>query len=166
MNAIWGSVVAVVGTLLGVLVSAMTQRWNSTRSERLTRERQLWEEQLTAFSSFAGALVDYRRAEYDRAHRSLDAPDSTAHHDAREESYRARATAQQELFRVQLLSDSTGLFQLAEQAFVATEEIHEAATKEEVKNNGERAKQALAVFVEEAGGLVRRPHWPSAGVQG
>jgi hypothetical protein len=155
MSGIWGSVVAVLGTLLGVLVSALTQRWNSTRSERFTRERQLWEEQLTAFSSFAGALVDYRRAEYDRAHTNLNEPDSAAHHDAREEFYRARATAQQELFRVKLLSDSTELFQLAEQAFISTEGIHEAATKEEVRRTGEQEKQALGIFVEEAGGLIR-----------
>jgi hypothetical protein len=129
MSGIWGSVVAVLGTLLGVLVSALTQRWNSIRSERFTRERQLWEEQLTAFSSFAGALVDYRRAEYDRAHSNLDAPDSAAHHDAREESYRVRTTAQHELFRVQLLSNSTELFRLAEQAFISTEGIHEAGTR-------------------------------------
>lgn len=156
MSGIWGSVVAVLGTLLGVLVSALTQRWNSTRSERLTRERQLWEEQLIACSSFAGALVNYRRAEYDRAHRSLDEPDSTAHRDAREESYRARAAAQHELFRVQLLTDNAKLLQLAEQAFIATEEIHEAANKEQVRHSGDQAKQALGLFIEEAGCLVRR----------
>ncbi|NEA27646.1 hypothetical protein [Actinomadura bangladeshensis] len=156
MSGTWASVVAVLGTLLGVLASALTQRWNSIRSERLARERQLWEEQLTACGSFAGALVNYRRAEYDRAHRNLDEPDSAAHRDAREESYQVRATAQQELFRVQLLTDNTELLQLAEQAFIATEEIHEADTKEQVKRSGDQAKQVLGLFIEEAGCLLRR----------
>ncbi|WP_396446870.1 hypothetical protein [Actinomadura sp.] len=156
MSGIWGSIVAVLGTLLGVLVSALAQRWNTSRSEQFNRERQLREEQLTAFSSFAGALVDYRRAEYDRAHKNIDEPGSAAHNDARGESYRARSTAHHELFRVQLTSDSIKLFRLAETALNAAENIHEATTKEQVRASGEKAKNALNEFVKEAGRIVRQ----------
>ncbi|MFD0857059.1 hypothetical protein ACFQ07_32925 [Actinomadura adrarensis] len=147
--------VAVTGTLLGALLTFLFQRRNADRTERLTRERERREERLAAFGAFAGAVVDFRRAEYDRVHRRLDEPDSAAHDEARTESYRVRAVAHQEFFRVRLLCGDAELAQLAARALELTESIHDAETKEQVGESGERAKQALDEFIDAASGVVR-----------
>ncbi|QKG22665.1 hypothetical protein ACTIVE_4306 [Actinomadura verrucosospora] len=151
----WTSLVAVAGTLLGSLMTHLFQRRNTERAELLTRERQWREERLAAYGAFAGAVVDYRRAQTGRVFGRLEEPNGTAHLEARAESHRLRSAAEHELFRVRLVSDDPELTRCAEQALELTAVVHYADTKEQVRERGGRAEQALDKFITAASVKVR-----------
>ncbi|MFD6172268.1 hypothetical protein [Streptomyces coeruleorubidus] len=146
---------AVAGTLLGSFLTFLFQRRTADRAEAFTWRRLAREERLTAYSSFAEAVVAYRRAQYDPFHRRMDDRDSPALVDAKTESYHRRMIAQQALFRVQLVTNDPGLVQLAEGALEATRLMAEAPDSPSLEDSVERAKQALNDFVLRAGDHLR-----------
>ncbi|MCP2342509.1 hypothetical protein [Actinomadura rupiterrae] len=123
------------------------QRRTSKRADQMARDRQLREDRLAAYGAFAGAIMDYRRAQYDRVHRRLQEPEGPAHLEARNETYRLRSAAQQEFFRLRLVSDDRQLTQSAERALALAESIHHADTRKQVDEAGTRAKAALDEFI-------------------
>lgn len=78
----WPSLIAVVGTLLGATVTYLFQKQNAERTEARALEQARRSERLAACEAFAGAMVDYRRGEYDRVHQRLRG-------DTRNDVYRA-----------------------------------------------------------------------------
>ncbi|MEU1815026.1 hypothetical protein ABZ543_07495 [Streptomyces roseifaciens] len=66
MDAIWTSVVAVMGTLLGSVVTHTFQRIASRRSELFTRSEALRQERMATYSAFAAAVEGYRHGQADR----------------------------------------------------------------------------------------------------
>ena len=150
MDAAWASLIAVGGTLLGAMMTHVFQRLNTERAERLARERHLRDERLAAYGAFAGAVVDYRRGQYDRAHRRLDGSASSEYREARAESFRLRSAAQQALFRVRLVTSDTEIIRCATDALKHTEVIHDAESKEEIRELGDRAKRATDEFISRA----------------
>ncbi|MFF9217458.1 hypothetical protein [Streptomyces viridosporus] len=146
---------AVAGTLLGSFLTFLFQRKATDRAEAFTWRRLTREERLTAYSSFAEAVVAYRRAQYDPFHRGIEDRDSPAFVDAKTESYHRRMIAQQALFRVQLVTEEPGLVQLAERALEATRLIAEVTDRPSLEDSVERAKQALNSFVLGAGEYIR-----------
>ncbi|MFD4556648.1 hypothetical protein ACFWP5_20440 [Streptomyces sp. NPDC058469] len=149
------SLVAVAGTLLGSGVTFLFQRRTADRAEAFLWRRLTREERLTAYSSFAEAVLAYRRAQHDPFHRRLEAQDSPALVAAKSEAYHCRLAAQQALLRVEFVTDDPGLVQLAEGALEATRLVAESTDKPSLDNNVERARQALGDFVLHAGKRIR-----------
>ncbi|MER7664471.1 hypothetical protein [Streptomyces sp. NPDC096193] len=52
------AVIAVIGTLLGSLITHVFQRQTTERAAQLARSEQLRQDRISAYSAFAGALVD------------------------------------------------------------------------------------------------------------
>jgi hypothetical protein len=155
MGGTWTSLIAVAGTLLGGVITHVFQSRTAKRTEQFVRERQLRDERMAAYSTFAGALVSYRRGQYNRAHCWFDEPESPAYEEARAESYRLRSAAHQELFRVRLVADDPELTRLAVRAMELAEVIHDAAERSEIRQRGDRAKEALDTFIQAAGSKLR-----------
>jgi membrane protein YqaA with SNARE-associated domain len=62
VDAWMGNVIAVAGTLLGSVAGYVFQRLNAGRTERFARDERLRQERMAAYSGYAGAVTDLRRA--------------------------------------------------------------------------------------------------------
>ncbi|GAA2960757.1 hypothetical protein [Streptomyces enissocaesilis] len=149
------ALVAVIGTLLGSVVTHFFQRQTAERTAALARAEQLRQERISAYSAFAGAVVDYRRGQNDRWHRQSEAPGSDSAESARMESYRLRVAARQALYRVQLVCDDNAAVDLAVSAFEATNRMHEATDEAERSLRSEEAQEAVRAFIATAAPGVR-----------
>ncbi|MET8509901.1 hypothetical protein ABZV60_35730 [Streptomyces sp. NPDC004787] len=149
------ALIAVVGTLLGVVATHWFQGRAAERTAALARTEQLRQERIATYSAFAGAVVDYRQSQNDRWFRSHLEPGTEQAEQSRLASYRQRTTARQALFRVQLVCDDPETRRLAEAAFERTHCMHEAADDAERVRRSDEAKAALARFVEAAAPGVR-----------
>ncbi|MDJ0461711.1 hypothetical protein [Streptomyces sp. H27-C3] len=149
------ALVAVLGTLLGSLATHLFQRQTAERAATLARVEQLRQERISAYSAFAGAVVDYRRGQNDRWHRKTEAPGSEQAETSRMESYRLRSSAHQALFRVQLVCDDGAAVRLASSVFEATNCMHDATDETERATRSRNAREAVRAFIEAAAPGVR-----------
>ncbi|MBT2397743.1 hypothetical protein [Streptomyces sp. ISL-100] len=149
------ALIAVIGTLLGSVATHFFQRQTAERAAALTRAEQLRQERISTYSAFAGALVDYRRAQNDRWHRRAEAPDSADARNSRLDSYAQRSAARQALIRVQLVCAGRQVVQLALSAFDFVHCMHEATDASERARRSVEADNALARFIEAAAPSVR-----------
>ncbi|MFE7132032.1 hypothetical protein ACFVIM_14325 [Streptomyces sp. NPDC057638] len=147
--------IAVIGTLLGSVITHLFQRRTTEREAALNRAEQLRQERISAYSAFASALVDFRRGQNDRWHRAREAPGSTVAEGARIDSYRLRSSAHQALIRVQLVCDDREALELATAAFEVTNCMHEAPDEEDRSRRSEQARETLSEFIGAAAPGVR-----------
>ncbi|PJE96067.1 hypothetical protein CUT44_19950 [Streptomyces carminius] len=155
MTGVLSTLIAVLGTLLGAVVTHLFQRTATKRSQDFTAQQQLRSERMAVYSDFAGAVTEFRRGQHDRWHRKNEDPDSTACFDARVEAYRLRGVALHALFRVQLIASSQALVDAAQHAYKLTSDAHRASSKTELSTLGEQARQALESFISMASSDVR-----------
>ncbi|SFD26990.1 hypothetical protein [Streptomyces aidingensis] len=155
MEAIWTSVVAVLGTLLGSVVTHSFQRLASRRSERFARAEALRQERIATYSAFAAAVEDYRRGQADRWYRRKEDPAGEAFRTARDQAHHLRTAARQTLYRVKLLTEDRAVVQAAEQAYVATREVSTATEQPDWHTHDARSRVAIEEFVTRASLLVR-----------
>jgi hypothetical protein len=147
MQGVLTGLFAVVGTLVGSVVTYLLQRRNAEHAERSALEQQLWQERLQAYSAFAEATIEYRRTQYDRWHRHDEDPSSPAYIEARTESYGLRAVARQAMFRVKLLSNDQSLIAQADEIMKITEDLHHASDSKELTARGDQAQQIVDNFI-------------------
>ncbi|MEV0586766.1 hypothetical protein [Nonomuraea sp. NPDC050310] len=158
MESVVTSLVAILGTLLGAIATYVFQMRTAKQARQSAREERLWQERLTAYSTFAGALTDFRKSQNDRWHREREDSLSTAYASARDESYRQRANATAALFRLQLVTANQELDGLASLALRLTEEIHDATDEQDRTDRGQKARRALLDFAQAAAVDVQRLH--------
>ncbi|MEU8619866.1 hypothetical protein [Streptomyces sp. NPDC048623] len=149
------ALIAVVGTLLGVVATHWFQGRAAERTAALARTEQLRQERITTYSTFAGAVVDYRQSQNDRWFKAHREPGSEEAEQSRYASYRQRTAARQALFRVQLICEDPATRRRAEAAFEATHCMHEATDDTDRVRRSDEAKEALALFIEAAAPGVR-----------
>ncbi|MDB1086804.1 hypothetical protein PJ985_04395 [Streptomyces sp. ACA25] len=155
MEIIWTSAVAVAGTLLGSVVTHTFQRLAAKRTELFTRSEALRQERITAYSTFAGAVEDYRHGQAKRWYSGQEDPDGKAYRAARDEAHLLRTRARQALYRVRLLTEDGEVTRTAEQAYRCTREVSIAEDGADRDVRDARAKQAIEEFVSAASALVR-----------
>jgi hypothetical protein len=155
VEAIWTSVVAVVGTLLGSVVTHVFQRLASRRAEEFTRSEALRQERIATYSGFAAAVEDYRRGQADRWWRRQEDPDGEAYLIARDQAHLLRTAARQALYRVRLLTDDREVVLAAEQAYQCTRDLSKARERADRNARDTESKQAIDAFVSRASALVR-----------
>ncbi|MGP4111504.1 hypothetical protein ACTWP5_11365 [Streptomyces sp. 4N509B] len=155
MTVVLSTLTAVLGTLLGVVVTHLFQRASARQSQSFAALQQLRSERLTVYSDFAGAVTDFRRGQQDRWHRRAEDPDGSACFEARLEAYRLRGVALHALFRVQLIASSQALFDAAQLAYELTSGAHKASSHAELGELANRARQALERFIAMASSDIR-----------
>lgn len=155
MEAIWTSVVAVGGTLLGAVITHLFQRLASGRSELFARSEALRQERIATYSAFAAAAEDYRHGQADRWYRLREDPEGDDYIAARDEAHRLRTVTRQALYRVRLLTDEEGVVRAAEQAYAYTKEVSTARDQAERDALDARSREAIESFVTRASPLVR-----------
>jgi hypothetical protein len=155
VEPIWTSVVAVVGTLLGSVITHTFQRLASKRGELFTRAEALRQERTVTYSAFAAAAEDYRRGQADRWYRKQEDPDGEAFVTARDQAHQLRTVARQALYRVKLLTDERDVVLAAERAYQCTRDMSTAQDRADWSTRDAEAKGAIETFVTRASPLVR-----------
>lgn len=155
MEAIWASVVAVGGTLMGAVITHLFQRFSSGRSESFARSEALRQERIATYSSFAAAAEDYRHGQADRWYRMKQDPDGDVFLTARDEAHRLRTGTRRVLYRVKLLTDDREVVLAAEQAYRCTRDVSIAQDQAERDTLDAEARHAIEAFVARASPLVR-----------
>jgi hypothetical protein len=148
MEAVVASVVAVIGTLLGSGITHFFQSRAADRSERFARAERLRQERIDAYCAYAGALLDYRRVvvhrwfvlnEEDRC--DEDSPE------LREEMYKTRYTAQEAMFRAQMVTDDPEILDRTEEVMSAVTELHWARDREAITDLRTTTRQGIRDFI-------------------
>ncbi|MFG2135455.1 hypothetical protein [Streptomyces sp. NPDC048650] len=156
MEAVVASVVAVVGTLLGAGVTQLFQTRATERSERIAREERLRQERIDAYCAYAGALLDYRRV---LVHRWFVVhEDDRCDEDSpalREEVYKTRYTAQEAMFRAQMVTDDAQVLTRSEQVMADVTELHWAADRDTLTALRATTRQGIRDFIAATAPRVR-----------
>ncbi|MEV5121521.1 hypothetical protein AB0K49_01705 [Streptomyces decoyicus] len=148
MEAVVASVVAVIGTLLGSGITHFFQSRAAGRSEEFARAERLRQERIDAYCAYAGALLDYRRVLvhrwfvlHEEGRCDEDSPE------LREEVYKTRYTAQEAMFRAQMVTDDAEILERSEQVMSATTELHWARDQEALTALRTTTRQGIRDFI-------------------
>jgi hypothetical protein len=155
MSGVFTSLIAVLGTLLGSIVTYTFQRRTTQRAEQFARHERLRQERMSAYTAFADAAMEYRHEELTRwLHTHGELTDPTQEKTWREQG-RTRATAWQARYRVQLLTDDSTLVQRADKIIDAIANIHHAKNSADLQNHDTRTRKAIEDFVQAASAHIR-----------
>ncbi|MFD8415015.1 hypothetical protein ACFV2Q_25205 [Streptomyces sp. NPDC059650] len=118
MDAMFTSLIAVAGTLLGSVMTHLFQQRSARRTQEDSRAERLRQERLEVYGSYAGLLVEFRQAllhHWFCVHEGRDAEDEVA---LRARSFELRSATQNALFRLRLIAEEPEVPAAAEAAFV------------------------------------------------
>ncbi|WP_433355889.1 hypothetical protein ACQP25_18190 [Microtetraspora malaysiensis] len=155
MEAVLTALLAVTGTLLGSLLTFIFQRMTTSRAERFTLATRLREERMAIYSSFAGAVLEFRVAQYNRAILRRREGREAEYQAARAESFRLRASAWHSLYRVRLIADDPDVIRRAEGAMDLAVDMHHAEGREALGARSEEVRKAIEAFVSGASTQVQ-----------
>ncbi|MEI5134243.1 hypothetical protein RB199_21215 [Streptomyces libani] len=114
----------------------------SPAAERLRQER------IDAYCAYAGALLEYRRVLVHRwfvLHEDDRCGEDTP--ELREEVYKTRYSAQEAMFRAQMVSDDPEILDRSEQVMAATTELHWARDREALTELRATTRQGIRDFI-------------------
>ncbi|MGX1806561.1 hypothetical protein ACWIGI_12660 [Nocardia sp. NPDC055321] len=145
MNAALGSVIAVVGTLLGSCTTYWFQRRTAARAEVLARSERLRQERLAAYSEYAGALSDLRRGQVTLWLRKRDSRDTPA---AYAEADRLGSVAHAAKLRLELVAARPE--PLVDAAFTKVQDLLNADDPADLRQRENAFEAAVSAFVQDA----------------
>ncbi|WNM35789.1 hypothetical protein RKE30_38260 [Streptomyces sp. Li-HN-5-11] len=147
MESIIASAVAVLGTLLGSGITLAFQQRTTDRSHQFTRREKLRQERLDAYSAYAGALVNYRRCLVHLWFCEHEQPPPEDPDAVRIRAYDLRSSAQEALFRVQMLTDDDRLSRAAEDVLADITELPKADARAELDEMRARTRDDISRLV-------------------
>ncbi|MEU5012952.1 hypothetical protein AB0G35_22140 [Streptomyces sp. NPDC021749] len=156
MEALVASIVAVIGTLLGSGVTHLFQSRAAARSEHVARAERLRQERIDAYCAYAGALLDYRRVLVHRwfvLHEEERCDEDSP--ELREEVYKTRYTAQEAMFRAQMVTEDPGVLDRTEQVMDAVTELHRVRDRESFDAVRSATRQGIRDFIAATARQVR-----------
>lgn len=149
VEAIIASAIAVLGTLLGSGVTFAFQQRVAERGQEFTRSEKLRQERLDAYTSYAGALVNFRRTlvhlwfcTYQQPYGPYEDPVAV---NAR--SYGLRSNAQEALFRLQMLTGDEALSARAQALFSEIGVVHKTESREEFEIRRGSTREGIRALV-------------------
>ncbi|MGW2096606.1 hypothetical protein ACWCPX_02620 [Streptomyces olivaceoviridis] len=147
MESIIASAIAVLGTLLGSGITLAFQQRTTDRSHQFTRREKLRQERLDAYSSYAGALVNYRRCLVHLWFCEHEQPPPEDPDTVRIRAYDLRSSAQEALFRVQMLTDDDRLSRTAEDVLADITELPKVDARAELDELRARTRDSISRLV-------------------
>jgi hypothetical protein len=146
MADLTSSWIAVAGTIAGTLVGAgggyLSQRANARRTERAAQSEHLRQERMTIYSAFAGAVMEYRRAQLDRW-KNRGQPEDR---DRANEVYRTRSKAWHEYYRVRMITSTKEIDGQAYDALRLATRLKDAASDDDLNKLGEDCRRSVLRF--------------------
>lgn len=150
VETIIASAIAVLGTLLGSGITLAVQQRTTDRSHEFTRREKLRQERLDAYSSYAGALLNYRRCLVHLWFCENEEPPPEDPDAVRIRAYDLRSGAQEALFRVQMLTDDETLSQTAETVLADVTALAKTETRTELDQRRVRTRDDINRLVRAA----------------
>ncbi|MGW1267214.1 hypothetical protein [Streptomyces sp. NPDC002491] len=147
METIIASGIAVLGTLLGSGITLAFQQRSTDRSHQFARREKLRQERLDAFSAYAGALVNYRRCLVHLWFCEHEQPPPEDPDAVRIRAYDLRSSAQEALFRLQMLTDDDRLSRTAEDVLADITELPKADARAELDELRARTRDNISRLV-------------------
>ncbi|MDX3577224.1 hypothetical protein [Streptomyces sp. FL07-04A] len=147
MESIIASAIAVLGTLLGSGITLAFQQRTTDRSHQFTRREKLRQERLDAYSAYAGALVNYRRCLVHLWFCEHEQPPPEDPDAVRIRAYDLRSSAQEALFRVQMLTDDDRVSRTAEDVLADITELPKADARAELDEIRTRTRDNISRLV-------------------
>ncbi|WP_327729288.1 hypothetical protein OG250_25320 [Streptomyces sp. NBC_00487] len=150
METIIASGIAVLGTLLGSGLTLAFQQRTTDRSHEFARRERLRQERLDAYSTYAGALINYRRCLVHLWFCEREQPPPEDPDTVRVRAYDLRSGAQEALFRVQMLTDDEALSLAAETVLADVTAVHKADSRPEFDERRVRTRDGIARLIRTA----------------
>ncbi|MEU2968884.1 hypothetical protein ABZ687_28385 [Streptomyces ardesiacus] len=147
MESIIASTIAVLGTLLGSGITLAFQQRTTDRSHQFTRREKVRQERLDAYSAYAGALVNYRRCLVHLWFCEHEQPPPEDPDAVRIRAYDLRSSAQEALFRVQMLTDDDRLSRTAEDVLADITELPKVDARAELDELRARTRDSISRLV-------------------
>ncbi|MER6560343.1 hypothetical protein ABT300_21930 [Streptomyces sp. NPDC001027] len=147
METIIASGIAVLGTLLGSGITLAFQQRSTDRSHQFARREKLRQERLDAFSAYAGALVNYRRCLVHLWFCEHEQPPPEDPDSVRIRAYDLRSSAQEALFRLQMLTDDDRLSRTAEDVLADITDLPKADARAELDELRARTRDHISRLV-------------------
>ncbi|MFJ5291122.1 MULTISPECIES: hypothetical protein [unclassified Streptomyces] len=147
MEAIIASAIAVLGTLLGSGITLVVQQRTTDKGHQFARGERVRQEMLEAYSTYAGALVNYRRT---LVHLWICVHEQPPPEDAdqvRARTYDLRSRAQEALFRVQMLTDDAVLSSVAADVLTEVTALYKVDTRAELDIRRAETRDAIQQLV-------------------
>ncbi|MEV4893224.1 hypothetical protein AB0K48_27955 [Nonomuraea sp. NPDC055795] len=142
MSAVLGSLIAVLGTLLGSFSTYLFQQRTAVRAEAVARDERLRQERLAACVEFAAALSELKRGVVAVWLRRSDPAERDQ---ARAEADRLGALAEAARFRLHLMSGRPDSH--ADAAFAHMDGLRDAADQAELKIREAEFEAAVSAFI-------------------
>ncbi|WP_030883755.1 hypothetical protein [Streptomyces sp. NRRL S-1868] len=147
----WTSLIAVVGTLAGAIVSGLLQHRVARTDRADARADQLRQHRMDAVTALAVALSDHRRAMWQLRDAQLtDQPDQRVE-ELLEESHHTRSAVTDPAVRLRLLIADPAVRAAADEAVQATYQMRDAASLDVLQAQRRAALGAHDAMVEAAG---------------
>ncbi|MFI2509965.1 hypothetical protein [Streptomyces sp. NPDC018972] len=150
METIIASGIAVLGTLLGSGITLAFQQRTTDRSHQFARREKLRQERLDAYSAYAGALVNYRRCLVHLWFCEHEQPPPEDPDTVRIRAYDLRFSAQEALFRVQMLTDDETLSRAAEDVLADVTALSRTDSRTELDDARVRTRDDISRLVRAA----------------
>lgn len=145
------TLLAVIGTLLGSIVTGTFQHLAAGRAERAAAAEQLRRDRLDAVTTLAAAGSDHRRALWMRGEAQLRGASNEELNDLRTKSHTTRSAITRPLVALRLLVPDPAVHTTAQVMVVATYDMVDAAASlEELTAAQDRARAAHDRFINAA----------------
>lgn len=144
MTPVLTSLIAVAGTLLGVILGGIFQRRSADRSERRK-----------AGLAYADAITDVILNQQDRWHRNNEEPDGPEAQAARRESHRLRKDARRALNGVAMHIPVAAVLDQAEATFSTASDVHHAVSEADLTARSGAARRSVRAFITLASRHIR-----------
>ncbi|MFI6055232.1 hypothetical protein ACIBCO_34735 [Streptomyces violascens] len=148
------TIVAVVGTLLGSIVTGVFQHLASGRTERAAAAQQLRRDQLDAITHLAAAGADYRRIMRKRGQARLNQASRARQEELRHESHVIRSALTQPMTALKVLIPDPRIHAAARAMVQAAYSIRDTADTDALNTAQEAARLAHDDFVNAAAQYV------------
>jgi hypothetical protein len=150
VETVIASAIAVLGTLLGSGLTLAFQQRTTDKGHQFTRDERLRQERLDAYSAYAGALINYRRC---LVHLWFCEHEQPPHEDpgvVKVRAYDLRSSAQEALFRVQMLTDDEALSQAAETVLADVTALPKTDSRTELDQRRVKTRDEISRLVRAA----------------
>lgn len=144
MTPVVTSLVAVTGTLLGVLLGYVFQRRSATRAERQA-----------AVLTYANAIIDVIRIQENWWYARREKPAGPEHHAARVEGHRLAGVASQAMNGLTLHLPAAAVLNQADEAFSMASDVNYATSEEDLLERSRLARQSVRTFIAVASANIR-----------
>lgn len=156
MQSLLVALIAVAGTLGGSLVTGLLQHRQAAKLELAARTERVRRERLAAYSTFVGAIVEFRRWQIRRGWIKRDhEPTEVRYIDTKDACDQARTAARSALLGLQLLPADESALNAARASLAAAIRIEDAADTVQLNQLSEVAREAVEAFADMAARLER-----------